>query len=168
MIDRLKTLKTHWNQLNEREQIWVGLGGLGGVLLLFYLLIYQPLVVAVAEQQSMGIEKKSTLIWLQQARASFSREHMPQPVTTATLLSVLTNLLNHVSFKRFPYQLEQTSNGDIQLTFAAVPYNLFIPWLQTQSRQYAWTIKNLNVNRSNKAGVVKVSVVFTAAENAQN
>jgi len=154
-------MKAYWNQLNEREQVLVGLGGIGGVALLFYLLIYNPLVSAVEEKKSEWVDKKTTLQWMQQAQQTYAHEQAPTQVTTATLLSVLTELLSHVSFQRFPYQLEQTSSGDIQLTFDAVPYNLFVSWLQTQSKHYTLVIKSLYFSKTNTPGVVKAAVVFT-------
>ena len=154
-------MKAYWNQLSEREQVLVGLGGIGGLALLFYLLIYDPLVSAVEERKAAWIDKKTTLQWMQRAQQTYAHEQPPIQVTAATLLSVLTELLSHVSFQRFPYQLEQTSSGDIQLTFDAVPYNLFVSWLQTQSKHYTLVIKSLYLSKTNTPGVVKAAVVFT-------
>jgi general secretion pathway protein M len=119
------------------------------------------LVSAVEERKAAWIEKKTTLLWMQQAQRAYAHEQQPTRVTAATLLSVLTELLTHVSFQRFPYQLEQTSSGDIQLTFDAVPYNLFVSWLQTQSKQYTLVIKSLYLSKTDTPGVVKAAVVFT-------
>ena len=98
-------MKAYWKQLNEREQVLVGSGGIGAFALLFYLLVYDPLVSALEAQKAAWMDKKTTLEWMQQAQKSYSHEQPRTQVTSATLLSVLTELLSRVSFQRFPYQL---------------------------------------------------------------
>lgn len=157
-------MKAYWSQLNEREQVIVGLGGVFGIAMLFYFLVYAPLVSAVDNAKAGWRERKDTIQWMEQAARSNTLEQAPQQVTAANLLSVLTNLLSHVSFQHFPYRLEQTSTGDIQLTFEAVPYNLFITWLQMQSRHYTLVIKSLSLSKTTVSGVIKATVVFTVEE----
>lgn len=154
-------MKAYWTQLNDREQVSVGIAGLCCVLYLFYALLFSPLVTAVVMAEQDWTDKKTTLVWMQQVAQGYSRGQAPKQVTSGNLLSVLTELLSKASFQRFPYQLEQTSNGDIQLTFAKVPYNGFIAWLDMQSKHYTLSIKTLYLNKTELPGVVKATVVFT-------
>ncbi len=155
-------MKAYWQQLNEREQIAVVVAGVFSGLYLLYAVVFSPLVSAVTQSREEWREKKTTLIWMQQAEKRYVGEKKPQTVTAENLLSVLTGLLAKASFHRFPYQLAQTATGDIQLTFDQVPYNAFIVWLQTQSTQYTLTIKTMDITQTDVSGVVKVSVMFSA------
>lgn len=154
-------MKAYWQQLNEREQIAVVVMGVFAVLYLFYALIYAPLVSSVAVAQADWHMKKDTLIWMRHAEQNYDGEKKPQTVAAGNLLSILTQVLNQSSFRRFPYQLSQTATGEIQLNFEQVPYNGFILWLQAQSTRYTMTVKHLDITKTDVAGVVKASVMFS-------
>ncbi|PJD90616.1 MAG: general secretion pathway protein GspM [Legionella sp.] len=155
-------MKTYWQQLNEREQIAVVIAGVFSGLYLLYAVVYSPLASSLTKAREEWREKKTTLVWMQQAEKKVIGEKKPQTVTTDNLLSVLTRLLDQASFHRFTHQLAQTATGDIQLTFEQVPYNAFIIWLQAQSTQYTLTIKTMDITQTDTAGVVKASVMFSA------
>ena len=154
-------MKAYWHQLNEREQILISIAGVLLGLYILYAFIYAPLSNSVDNAQADWVEKKNTLEWITQATRSYTKGQAPQQVTSANLLSVLTALLDKASFHRFPYQLEQTAGGDIQLTFTEVPYNLFMVWLHVQSQHYALGIKTLSLSKVEVSGLVKAKVVFT-------
>ena len=153
-------MKAYWQQLNEREQMAVVLAGVCVVMYLLYACVYAPLSAAVMNGQKQLIEKQQTLTWMQRVQQQNREEKKPQTVSGGSLLSILTNVLHHTSFHRFPYQLSQTASGEIQLQFDAVPYNAFMAWLQTQTSRYTMTIKSMDLNKTDVPGVVKVSVVF--------
>jgi general secretion pathway protein M len=63
-------MKAYWSQLNEREQVIVGLGGVFGIAMLFYFLVYAPLVSAVDNAKAGWRERKDTIQWMEQAARS--------------------------------------------------------------------------------------------------
>ncbi|MBP6919209.1 MAG: type II secretion system protein M [Legionellaceae bacterium] len=153
-------MKAHWQQFNEREQTAVVVAGLCLVAYLFYAMLFSPLTTAVSNARKHWYEKNSTLMWMRHAQKNYSQEKQPQKVAAGNLLSILTQVLKHASFHRFPYQLAQTASGEIQLSFDEVPYNAFMEWLRVQSMRYTLTVKNLDVTKTNVSGVVKISVIF--------
>ncbi len=153
-------MKAHWQQFSEREQIAVVVAGLCLIAYLFYALLFSPLTIAVLNARKHWYEKNNTLIWMRHAQQNYSQEKRPQKVAAGNLLSILTQVLKHASFHRFPYQLAQTASGEIQLSFDEVPYNAFMVWLRDQSMRYTLTIKNLDVTKTTVPGVVKISVIF--------
>ena len=158
-----KTLITYWANLNERERITVSIGIIVCVGYLFYLLIYAPLINAVHHQTKALLEKQETLAWMQQVRAQHQLKQPPKALTSTKLLAVLAFQLKTTSFKQFPYQLQQTGAGEIQLIFDQVPYNAFIAWVWSVSEKYTITIKQLNVERMPTPGVVKVTMMIATA-----
>ena len=84
----------------------------------------------------------------------------PLSLSTSKLLTVLADRLNQTSFKQYPYQLQQTGVSDIQLVFDQVPYNPFVSWLWDINEQYAIAIKQLIIDRTETAGVVKLIIVI--------
>lgn len=154
-------MKAYWQQFNEREQKAVLLAGVCLGFYLLYELVYAPLTSAVQYGNHQLSEKQTTLTWMQHVQQTYTDEKKPpQAVGEGNLLSILTKMLSHTTFHRFPYQLAQTATGEIQLSFEAVPYNAFMAWLQIQTAQYTMTIKNMEMSKTEVAGVVKISVVF--------
>lgn len=154
-------MKNYWSSLNDRERLTLGLGVVFCICYLFYLLVYAPLTRAVNNASARLSEKKETLQWMQEVRQEYKVKKMPQVLTSSKLLTVLADSLNKTSFKQFPYQLQQTGVSDIQLVFEQVPYNAFIVWLWNMSERYIIVIKQLNIEKTETAGVVKLSLIIT-------
>lgn len=150
-----------WNNLNPREK-WTLLGGIVCVFFYsYYYFLYAPIHTKLLQNQAFLTEKMETLTWMQSAK------HQKIPKTKKTisnneLLTFLTNKLKENSNANFPYQLEQTHNGDIQLSFEEIPFDLFMNWLVKLNNQYTIFIKQLVVNKAKTAGVTKLTIVLGA------
>ena len=153
-------MNVYWSNLNERERWILSLGALFCVLYLFYLLIYSPLASAVHDKSQQLAEKQETLVWMQHVRQQYKIKKAPETLTSSKLLTVLAEQLNATSFKQFPYQLQQTGASDIQLIFEKVPYNAFMSWLWSINEKYTISIKQLNAERTDTPGVVKLMIVI--------
>ena len=139
----------------------LGFGGVFVFFFLLYLLIFAPLINAIQDKSQQRIEKQQTLAWLQAARLQYKTTKVPEVISNGQLLSVLAEKLKSASFHRFPYQLEQTGAGDIQLSFVNVPYNAFMTWLWSTRQQVAFSIKQLTVEHTETPGVVKLMVTVS-------
>lgn len=153
---------TYWNQLNVRERVMLLIAGVCCLFYVFYALLYSPLVSAVHQATVQLAEERSTLAWMSEVRQQYTKTKATETLSNGQLLTVLGGQLNKTSFHRYPYQLEQTGSGDIQLSFEDVPYNAFVLWLSKFSQQYTCSIKQFSVDRTKISGVVKVSVVLSA------
>lgn len=153
-------MKHYWNNLNVREQWMLGFGIIFVFFFLLYLLVLAPLSHAVQDKSQQFRDKQATLIWMQQAHQQYKRVIAPKVLSRSKLLTVLAAQLKSTPFHHVPYQLQQTGSGDIQLSFDHVPYNAFVTWLWSVNKHYAFTIKQLNVERTTTAGVVKMMVVI--------
>lgn len=151
----------YWNHLNDRERLLSILGGLFVLLYLFYILLFSPLTHSVLEKKKQLQEKQETLTWMEQVRHIPKTQKTKQVISNHKLLAVMGTEMT-LAFKPFPYQLQQTGMGDIQVSFEAVPYTLFINWLWQLSNTYALSIKQFNIERSARPGVVKLHLVLTA------
>lgn len=152
----------YWTNLSERERWIAGLGSITALCYLFYLLVYSPLSSAVMIQSKQLIEKEETLAWMEQIRQQPKQQKKIQTLNNTKLLALIGNQLNDKAFKPFPYQLEQTGPGDLQLSFDRVPYLQVLAWLWTLNNNYAITLKQFIAERSDTAGVVKLLLIIAA------
>ncbi len=153
-------MNAYWNHLNDRERWMLGIGGVCCLLFLIYLLLYAPLVASVNEKSAQLNEKKSILVWMEHARKQHHSANVRQTLSDNKLLTVFADQLKLTSFQSFSYQLQQTSSGDVQLSFENVPYNAFIHWLWSLSEHYVFSIKQFNTERTQTPGVVKISLII--------
>ncbi len=154
-------MKSYWNSLNERERWMVIITALCLVSYFYYMIIYTPLSNNVTQQSNQLIEKMETLAWMNKVKSQ-SHSKTKQSVDNSQLLTVLATQLKDDPTLKFPYQLQQTGPGDIQLTFDAVPFNLFMGWLTKINEKYIITIKQFDVDHTNTPGVTHLMIIISA------
>lgn len=154
-------IKNHVQQLNSKDRLALMVGGIFISIYLAYAALIAPLSHAVNEKTQRLIDKQQTLSWMKKARLRYTASTSRQSLTSAQLLSVLAEQLNEGVLKTFPYQLQQTGTGELQLQFAIVPYNEFIHWLLHLTQHYQVTLKQLALERAAKPGQVKVELLLS-------
>lgn len=153
-------MMSYWTNLNERERWLVGAGSICSVFYLFYLLVYSPLVTMTSQKSKLLQEKKDTLVWMQQVQQKPMNKVQKETISSNKLLSIIATELNERPFSNFPHELQQTGQGDIQLTFDTVPYTPFLTWLWTLANKYAISLKQFSAERTKTSGVVKIMLII--------
>lgn len=154
----------YWNNLNERERLLLGVGISIIMIYLFYLLIYSPLSNAVQTKALQLSEKQSTLAWMKDVHKQIKKETASLCISNTKLLSLIDNQLREEALKKFPYQLQQTSSGEIQLSFERVPFNLFLSWLWKLHKDYSITLKQLDAGKTETPGIIHLNIVITTKD----
>lgn len=149
------------SSINDRERLALLIGALCILIYLFYALVYRPLHTAVLDNRNQLKEKKETLAWMQTINKLPLRHSPPQAVSSSKLLTIMANELSRPPLKAFPVRLQQTSQGDIQLTFDSVPYLAFLKWLWLFNQHYTIGLKQVLIVKSNTPGLVNVSSIIT-------
>jgi general secretion pathway protein M len=136
---------------------------LAGIVLFIFIIyefVYSPLVeMNISKEQELK-EKIATLSWMQETENKKQELSNEKPITSGKLLSIIATELNKKPFSAFPHQIQQTSQGNIQLSFETVPFNAFLAWLWNLQNTYVIIIKQLDASRTPKAGVVKLMVLI--------
>lgn len=155
-------MKNYLNTLNERER-WMVISSVVCVIAyIYYLFLYSPLSNRVAEQSIQLIEKRDTLAWMRKIREQSHTTNKKESLNNGQLLTLLATQLKSNQTLKFPYQLQQTGSGDIQLTFDTVPFQMLMTWLIKINQQYSITMKQFDVDRTESPGVTKLMIIMTA------
>jgi len=150
-----------WHQLNNRER-YLLIFGVGCLALYLAYTMYTSLAEAVVVNTQSLAEKKETLAWIKQAEKQFSFKQKNLATRGKVKgLAVLSEKLKTASFHAFAYQLQQLSEDELQLSFEKVPYNGFLTWFSSMSQTYNITIKELQVDRTDVQGLVKLTVILS-------
>lgn len=155
-------MKEFWLNLSQRDRLALLAGTIVFTCYLMYILIYSPLQTSVASKYEQLNDKQQTLAWLKQVQPQISKNTATKINDNGQLLSLISSNLTSSDLKKFPYILQQTGGGDIQLDYDAIPYNAFLQWLWTLSQHYSFTIKQLTVHRTKTVGVVQLSLTITS------
>ncbi|MCL9682604.1 GspM family type II secretion system protein LspM [Legionella maioricensis] len=155
-------MKHYLNTLNEREKWMVVIAAVCLFIYCYYLLLYAPLSNKVTQKTAQLNEKIETLAWMQKVKQQGLSSKTKQTVDNSQLLTLLATQLKDNSTLKFPYQLQQTGSGDIQLTFDAVPFKLFMGWLAKINDRYTITIKQFDVQHSEIPGITKLMIIISA------
>jgi general secretion pathway protein M len=163
-MSAIKAMQAHllqaWQQLNHRERLLLLWGAACLGLYLAYA-TYASLDNAVIASTQRLSEKKETLAWIQQAETQLSSKHTgTTALDKSKALAVLSRQLKAASFDGFPYQLEQLSDAELQVSFEQVPYHACLAWLALMSKKYKITVKMFNMDRTETPGLVKWTVIL--------
>ena len=153
-----------FNNLNEREQWMVILCGLFLIFYVYCALLYLPLAQKLEHKKLQLQDKSQTLTWMNTVKAHYKRPKTKESLDGSQLLTVLTTNLKQSEIKKFNYQLQQTSAGDIQLSFESVPFNQFILWFHQLNQNYTMILKQLQVERTTTPGLVSLSTLLSARQ----
>lgn len=155
-------MKDYLNSLNERERWLVIGGGICVFLYLFYMFLYAPLSNKVTQQSTLLTEKIATLNWMKQVQQQGPVAKKKENVDNSQLLNLIATQLKSNESLKSPFQLQQTSTGEVQLSFDEVPFNLFMTWLVNLNLKYNLTIKQFEATQTKTAGVTKLLVILSA------
>ncbi|CZG10793.1 GspM family type II secretion system protein LspM [Legionella pneumophila serogroup 1] len=156
-------MKTYLNTLNDREKWMVIVAGVSLFIYGYYLLLYAPLSNQVNQKSTQLIEKTETLEWMKQVRMQKRSAKRKESVDNSQLLTILASQLKNNKTLKFPYQLQQTGSGDVQLTFDAVSFQNFIQWLAKINEVYSINIKQFDVEKTSTPGVTRLMIILSAS-----
>ncbi len=152
-------IKSYFEQMNRREQLMVSLTAIAIVFYLIYLFIYQPITIRQSEVREQLKEKKVVLAWMEQVKHHAGKSSKESIRDNNQLLSLLTLQLSQSALKSFPYQLQQNSSGNIQISYDKVPFNPFIQWLQSFQSKFTINIEQMRATKLEQEGLVKLMIV---------
>ena len=147
--------RLYWSKLAAREKAMLVAGGVFLLLVLLYLLLWQPLLDARARLGKLLPRQQQTL---QSARQLVSQIQSSGPVTVALELEpALAQASSAASLS--PSQKQTIGTSRQQLTFESVA---FAQWLKfAMAMQSAgWPALSLDVNAAGEPGKVKVVAEF--------
>ena len=150
-----------WQQLNPRERAMLLVAGLSLLIYGFYALVLAPLSQSLDQLGRQLVEKKATLAWMQRVSAQQKNQGKRQSVTTAQLLTLISDPSHQAALKPFVLEAEQLGGESVQVTAAKVPYTAVMAWLRQLTEQYRLSIQQLQVKKADAPGLVTFRLVLS-------
>lgn len=151
-----------WQNLNERERWMTGIAIAALASYIYYALLYSPIIEHLETNTELLQEKRVDLQWMKQTNPANISNKAQKKVSNSQLITLISTELKNNNSLKFPYQLQQTSTGEIQLSFEKVPFQQMISWLASLKEQYRFIIKQFNVERTETAGLTRLLLILSA------
>ena len=157
-------MESWWQSLNQKERYMIIAGGVFTLLILFYILIWNPFVKRIEMLDQQVKSQASTLVWMREASRRV-QEHRAMPSgqkssdrrSIAALVEATTKKLG---IAESLHRIEPEDRHTLKVWFNSVQFNSFLQWLAELEHSYAATIENLSVTKEEFPGVVDTQLVL--------
>ncbi|MFT5572473.1 MAG: general secretion pathway protein M [Cryomorphaceae bacterium] len=162
-----KLILDYWHQLQVRERLVLGWGGLAVGLILFYAVLWQPWHKAIDHMEMALPDLRSNLVWMRQ-----QSELIKSGVTTSSsvnlkgrsqsLLSVIEQTAKASSVRDAIQQMVPgQSDTEVRVILEEVSFNNWVKWVDLLFRQYGVNIKQVSAERDDEQpNIAEIRMTF--------
>lgn len=156
-------MKQWFSGLNNRERLIVSGGAIMLLILLLYLMIWEPLNSKRAQLQTSVEAQKNTYTWMQQAAREvrqLSGKGAGVKKHTGSMLGTINNTAKPVLRGAILKRVEEDRQQGVRVWIEQVAFDDLINWLGQIQQQYGIRVSSLVSERHSKAGRVDVRLIL--------
>ena len=170
LTNLLQPLIEFYETRESREQLIIVLGIPIMLMLLFYLVAWEPIFQANEKLKNKHANEQRFTQWFNQQSALLSSDSQQFDWTTNSLPSVVESTLNKQGLSPWKKRIFQNQRQETVITFEEVPYNRLVRWIKQLNLEYQVVFRNLNMTAKDKLGVVdsKLTLAITHDAKASN
>jgi len=154
-----------WQSLSDRERNVLSVCGLVAVLLLGYMLIWNPLAGSVSALRSQTYAQRQLLQWMQYAQKRIqqlqSEGFLGKKNSDQAILVLAEKTLTRHKLSRYLRQVQQPQANQLALKFHKIPFDQLLNWLQILTHQNSIEIQKFTANKTNPIGTVNAMIMLT-------
>ena len=163
----MDSLKKYWADLQPRERLILGWGGLIVLAILLYALLFQPLYRAIAHMESALPDLRSNLVWIRQTDELMERGGSV-PVSQSSegsnesLLSVVESTARQAKVRKSIQQMVPAkNNNEVRVVLEDADFNQWLRWVDTLYKRYGVDIRQVTAERDDdKPNIAEIRVTF--------
>jgi general secretion pathway protein M len=154
----------HWFAgLNNRERRIVSGGAIVVLIMLVYLLIWEPLSSSRAQLQTSVQAQRNTYAWMQQAAHEINQlsgRDAGNNKPTGSLLGTINNTAKPVLRGAILKRVEEDRQQGVRVWIEQVAFDDLIHWLGQIQQQYGIRVSSLVSERHTRPGRVNVRLIL--------
>jgi general secretion pathway protein M len=159
-------MKEWFSNLQPREQIMVLSGAVVLVILMFYLIVWDPLNKSVDTLENTVTEQESLLKWMQNAAAEAQRLRGTQtrPATRGSgqsLLSLIDSTAKSGQLGGALKRVKPDGDDKVHVWLENASFDDMVKWLESLQRTYAIEVLTITIDRQDIPGRVDARVVVS-------
>jgi len=159
----MNTLQTWWQSLVQRERIVVSILAVVIVMVLFQMMIWQPVHQARLNAY-ISIDKQSELLQWMKQQAEIARTLQPNSNVSKLASGSIGQRVNLAAKKHkiTISRLQTSDQNTIQIWLVDADFSQVLLYLQTLQTKYNVLVTSIAVTETNKPGLVDVRVSFSS------
>lgn len=162
----MEIIKNYWAQLEAREKLVLGWGGLLVFLILFYALLLQPLYKAIAYMEGSIQLQRENLVWIRQQSELIKNGGVTKAVAVRgagqSLMSVVEQTAKSTQVRDAIQQMVPGQNeSEVRVVLEGANFNRWVTWIDVLFQQYGVTVEQVSAEREeDKPNVAEIRVTF--------
>ena len=166
--DQLAPLNQWLETLEQRERYIVIGGAIAFIIMLFYLMIWEPVVSNHEQQQNQNIAQRQLHSWMKDAAGEIQQlksaggsslaKSRDQSISSLADRSSITS-----GIKPYIDKIDQNKKG-VKVSLKSANFDKIINWLADLENKYAITASKIKIEKSRIEGAVDAQVTLERAE----
>jgi general secretion pathway protein M len=156
-------LKEKWQNLSAREQVYIVIAGILLIVTILYYGVISPLLNGVDDVKQRLHAQQTLSTWMTPRVAALSRisnTTPSHPVTAANLLATVDTQLKQSNFAGAIGEISQTNTNQVHVTLKEVAFDDLMAWLVQQWQQSQIQISDFDAQKTDKPGMVSVTMTL--------
>ncbi|MGH8496449.1 MAG: type II secretion system protein GspM [Gammaproteobacteria bacterium] len=156
-------MKAWFRSLERREQLVVMAGAAVLVIVLFYLLVVQPLYGGTARLAERVEEKEQLVLWMRSVAPQLQVARTGAATATASgepLVVIVANTATAAELQQYLKQNQPAGDDSIRVRFEAAPFDQLVQWLGVLQSRHGVQINSASFDGGVQPGVVTASLVL--------
>jgi general secretion pathway protein M len=147
-------MKKYFNNLTNSEQKLLLMGSLLIGIVLFWVMIYQPLVKHINSQVNIKSNIQQQLAEMRSiqpallANTNHQKAFFPENITFS---SWVDQQMNQIGLQQMVNRTEPIDNNTLTVWLSNAPFDQVVDWLQTIQQQNAVVVDQIDVNVTDKS-----------------
>ena len=148
--------------LAPRERWMVAVGGIVTTLILFFLLVWEPIVLA-HERRAQALGEARALAQRLEQVAADSRGGAPRAAVnrSQSLLAAVDTAGKSPTLGKAPSRLQPEGENEVRVWFEDVPFDKLVRWISQLETRYGLRISAAEFERRAGAGLVNARLTVT-------
>jgi general secretion pathway protein M len=164
-MQQIQQIRQWFNSLPIKEQWMVSGTGALLIITLFYLIIWEPLHLALDDELQKQQAQQEISLWMQQAadevktlRTSGSSSTIRDKNKPTTL--VIEQALKNAGLQTSVKKIESSGNNGARVTLDEAAFNQMLVWLNTLATHNGIQVVSANIDRAENPGRVNARLTF--------
>ena len=158
-------MKAWWMSKTPREQLALVLGAAALLLLMVYLLAWQPFRESLELKRLQVKSQQATLEWMQQnlgeiQRLRSQRRAAGTAQTNEALLTLVDRTAKQSQLRQQIERLKPQSDDAVQLWVKQAAFDSLMQWVGSLNQLYGIQIESLSIDRQELPGIVNARLVL--------
>ena len=164
MNQQFEAARLWYNSLPHRDRMLVIATSVIVLIMLFYLIIWEPVHEGLNQQQQQYQSQKNIVLWMQEAAAevqSLKRSGAKTVTSSNQPVSLIIEQSAKISgLKDNIGKLESSGKDGARTKLNGASFNQILIWLNTLEKRHGVTVSSASIERGDKIGTVNARLSF--------